>query len=127
MARQPIRAKSQAKSFQATQATNANHQRRRDPNRPMDVVVLKMKGIMGTLNAEQATIQVCGTNQTWHTVKGCLNSGATVTVTSVQLHEQFCSEVEHMHKLRDVILPNNARVRVAKQAKMYVRTRHVDD
>ena len=122
--RPPARAQNQPRSFR--QSNSANYQPRRDPNRAMDITDRKMEGINGTLNAEQATIQVYGTDQIWHTVKGCLDSGATVTVGSVQLHEKFCGEVEHMRKLRDVVLPNNVRIRVVKQGKMYVRARHAD-
>ena len=85
-----------------------------------------MEGINGTLNAEQATIQVYGTDQTWHTVKSCFDSDATLPVGSVQLHEKFCGEAEHMCKLRDVVLTNKVRIRVIKQGKMYVRARHAD-
>ena len=38
----------------------------------------------------------------------------------------MCGEVEHMRKSRDVVLPNNVRIRVVKQGKMYVRARHAD-
>ena len=126
--RQPMRpANPQARSFQPIQPINANFQSpRRDPNRASDIIIRKMEGINGKLNVEQATIQVYGTDQNWHTVKGCLDSGATVSVGSVHLHEKFCGEVEHMRKMRDVVLPNKVRIRVVKQGKIYVRARHAD-
>ena len=85
-----------------------------------------MEGINGNLNVEQATIQVYGTDQNWHTIKGCLDSGATVSVGSLQLHEKFCGKIENMRKLHDAVLPNKVRIRVVKQGKNYLCARHAD-
>ena len=95
----------------------------RDPNRALDIIVQKMEG----LNAEQATIEVFAPDMKWHAVKGCLDSGATVTVGSAQLHEQFCGDIEFMRKRRDVVLPNGFRIPVIKQAKIYARAKHRDN
>ena len=76
-----------------------------------------MEGMNGTLNAEQATTQVYGTDQTWHTINSCLERGATVTAESAELHEKFWGEVWRIRKLRDVVMPNNVRVIVVKQGK----------
>ena len=99
----------------------------RDPNRAMDIRVKQMEGMnVQQLNKHQATIEVLGSDGKWHEQKGCLDSGATMTVGSVQLHEQFCTQVEFMRKLRDVVLPDGTRVKVLKQARIWLRARHKD-
>ena len=95
----------------------------RDPNRAMDI---RVKLNMQQLSKRQATIEVFGSDWQWHPQKGCLDSGATMTVGSVQLHEKFCTQVEVMRKLRDVVLPDGTRVKVLKQARIWLRAKHPD-
>ena len=97
--------------------------RQRDPNRAMDI---RVKLNMQELHKQQATIEVFGSDGQWHPQKGCLDSGATMTVGSVQLHEKFCTQVEDMRKLRDVVLPDGTRVKVQKQARIWLRAKHKD-
>ena len=101
--------------------------RQRDPNRAMDIRVKQMEGMnVQKLNKHQATIEVFGADAKWYEQKGCLDSGATMTVGSVQLHEQFCTQVELMRKRRDVVLPDGTRVRILKQARSWLRAKHKD-
>ena len=97
----------------------------RDPNRAIDIKVSQFEGVNGPrLNVEQAKIEILNADCTWTPVKGCLDSGAKVTVGSVQLQERFCLDSKFMRKRRDVVLPHGVRIAVTKQAKIWIRVRH---
>ena len=117
----------QRQQFQPSYQRIPPFRSQRDPNRALDIRVKQMEGMnVQQLNQQQATIEVFGPDGKWHQQKGCLDSGATMTVGSVQLHEQFCTEVQLMRKLRDVVLPDGTRVKVLKQARIYLRAKHKD-
>ena len=91
----------------------------RDPNRSVDIKVSKFEGVNGQrLDLEPATNEIFNADGTWIPVKRCLESGATATVSSVQLPECFCLHSEFMRQRRDVVLPHGGRIPVTKQAKI---------
>ena len=116
----------QSLPFQRQIQFRGNGLPRRPPDRAMDIEVKTFDGMNGQLNVEQAQVEALGMDQVWYSVMGCLDSGATVTVGSIQEHGKYCFLTNPMRKKRDVSLPNGSRVPVTHQGLINVRVKHSD-
>lgn len=111
--------------YQNRQQNYGNQRPMRRP--PLDIVIRKFEAIHGqTLNSEKAIIEALLYDNQWHNLKGCLDSGASMTVGSVAAHAKFCISTEMLRNPRNVVLPDNREIPVDQLGMIKLRARFSD-